>query len=67
MAANVIESVDRLVTVVDNYDAFTREVAREVVACGGNAIGAPRADPAAKIEAVDLALKNLGIRVVAAR
>ena len=64
MPANVIEGAHRAALVADDDDAFSRDLAQEVVARLRNLIGTARAHPCLTVEAFHLLAENFGIGVV---
>jgi hypothetical protein len=65
MAADVVKGFNRSRFTSDCDDALQRDLAQEIIARVGNAIGTSRAEPAVEKETLDLAVKEFVVRVVA--
>ena len=67
MTADVIKSFYTAGIAANDDDTFARDLAQEVIARVGNAIGASGADPTFEKEVLDFLTEERGVRIVARR
>ena len=67
VTADVVKSFDRAGIAANHDNTFARDLAQEVIAATGYAIGAPRTDPTSEKEVVHLLTEERAVCVIARR